>query len=351
MKTDIQTDVLKNYPALDNHWFIACSSNTLGKNPQRSIVCGIPLVLFRTESGAPAALHDRCPHRNAPLSKGRVIAGHIQCPYHGWQFDGEGHCQRIPGLLRKKSLSAYGVTNFPVVEQEGFIWVYVSSRRQSPSQKPFQMPLHGNASYVSFVWKRTVQASLLNAAENLLDGTHTHFVHAGLIRTDQHRSPLTATVQTTANQVEVTYQNEALQSGLIARLFDRHRSRSYGRFLLPSVAQLEYQSKERPRMLITAFLIPISQSETQAYIVTTYTKTFIPAWFSHLLVKPLFWLALQQDCTMLKHQSKNILSFGQEDFHSTELDLVRTPIRQLLSKPSNSIEQDSVLPSVIQMDL
>ena len=60
----------------------------------------VPLVVFRGRAGAPAALVDRCPHRNVPLSEGRVTAeGTLECRYHGWQFDQHGACVDVPGLV------------------------------------------------------------------------------------------------------------------------------------------------------------------------------------------------------------------------------------------------------------
>ena len=53
-------------------WYVACFSTELSKKPLARVVCGVPLVLFRTAGGEAAALLDRCPHRNVPLSIGRV---------------------------------------------------------------------------------------------------------------------------------------------------------------------------------------------------------------------------------------------------------------------------------------
>ncbi|MEN9222651.1 MAG: Rieske 2Fe-2S domain-containing protein [Thermostichus sp. BF3_bins_97] len=57
---------------------------------------GSPLVLWWDEAGQPVCVEDRCCHRTARLSQGCVVAGAIQCPYHGWQFDGRGVCVKVP---------------------------------------------------------------------------------------------------------------------------------------------------------------------------------------------------------------------------------------------------------------
>src|SRR5690349_4704699 len=82
---------------LPHSWFILCSSSELGGKPLARTLQGTPLVLFRGEGGKPGALMDRCPHRNVPLSLGRVTNGQLECGYHGWRFDTGGQCRLIPG--------------------------------------------------------------------------------------------------------------------------------------------------------------------------------------------------------------------------------------------------------------
>ena len=70
-------------------WQIACKSKVLRRKPVKVVIGGQPIVLFRDASGTAAALEDRCAHRNAPLSLGRVCNGRLQCAYHGWEYDAE----------------------------------------------------------------------------------------------------------------------------------------------------------------------------------------------------------------------------------------------------------------------
>ncbi|NIO07248.1 MAG: Rieske 2Fe-2S domain-containing protein, partial [Deltaproteobacteria bacterium] len=54
------------------------------------------LVLFRDRHGKVGLLVDRCPHRGASLSYGRVEERGLACAYHGWLFDGKGNCLETP---------------------------------------------------------------------------------------------------------------------------------------------------------------------------------------------------------------------------------------------------------------
>uniref|UniRef100_A0A453PVA9 Rieske domain-containing protein n=1 Tax=Aegilops tauschii subsp. strangulata TaxID=200361 RepID=A0A453PVA9_AEGTS len=62
------------------------------------------LVLYRDAAGVLRCHEDRCPHRLAKLSEGQLVDGKLECLYHGWQFDGEGKCVKIPQVLSRPAL-------------------------------------------------------------------------------------------------------------------------------------------------------------------------------------------------------------------------------------------------------
>jgi len=82
---------------LRNCWQVIAFTNEVGTTPLARVVQSEPIVLFRTQAGQAVALADRCPHRFAPLSLGRVVGDEIQCGYHGLCFDRDGACVRVPG--------------------------------------------------------------------------------------------------------------------------------------------------------------------------------------------------------------------------------------------------------------
>jgi nitrite reductase/ring-hydroxylating ferredoxin subunit len=99
----------------------------LGRKPRAFTLLGTPLVVFRTNTGGVAALLDRCPHRNVPLSLGHTNkrTGTLECAYHGWQFAPDGHCVLVPGLMTEPS-KAWHVPAYPAKVQDGLVWVFGS---------------------------------------------------------------------------------------------------------------------------------------------------------------------------------------------------------------------------------
>src|SRR5262249_45679599 len=101
-----------------NAWYVACLSSELRGRPVGRVMLGTPLVLFRGADGAPAALLDRCAHRNVPLSIGRIVDQRLECAYHGWQYGTDGRCAKIPGLCGDADREVRSVPRFPALEQD-----------------------------------------------------------------------------------------------------------------------------------------------------------------------------------------------------------------------------------------
>src|SRR5262249_20754076 len=100
---------------LKGYWYIAAPSAELGRQPIRRIVEDGPLVLFRDLAGKAHGLIDRCAHRGMALSHGRVVRDCIECPYHGWQYDGVGKLCSVPALCEGEALpQPKTMINFPV---------------------------------------------------------------------------------------------------------------------------------------------------------------------------------------------------------------------------------------------
>ncbi len=120
-------------------WPVALASEVLAGRPYAAVVHGLEIVLFRDGAGHVAALTDRCAHRRAPLSLGKVTdAGLIECPYHGWRYDGTtGACRSIPNLSASEAIpKTYRVRAFPVREEAGFILVDCLDGEGAPGASP-----------------------------------------------------------------------------------------------------------------------------------------------------------------------------------------------------------------------
>jgi phenylpropionate dioxygenase-like ring-hydroxylating dioxygenase large terminal subunit len=110
-------------------WYPAVRADTLKRGGTAvTMLLGIPMLLGRKADGALFAMRDLCPHRGIPLSAGWFDGETVQCKYHGWRFEPcSGRCEEIPSLTSHDDLEPTKIfaNAFPVVERDGFAWVYV----------------------------------------------------------------------------------------------------------------------------------------------------------------------------------------------------------------------------------
>ena len=86
-----------NAPFLRNAWYVAAWSEELDSGLMGRTIMNEPIAIFRNAEGKVCAVEDRCCHRGAALTSGKVVENGLQCGYHGLVYDGEGKCVEIPG--------------------------------------------------------------------------------------------------------------------------------------------------------------------------------------------------------------------------------------------------------------
>jgi phenylpropionate dioxygenase-like ring-hydroxylating dioxygenase large terminal subunit len=137
------------------------------------------LVFWRDAAGTVAAALDVCPHRRAKLSPGRVVGGQLECPFHGFRFDGTGACTAIPAHPDRPIPRAMRLTEVPVREAHGFVWVWTGPD-PAPADPPPFFDFTG-WSYAGSDFVEPVATHYTRAVENQLDYPHLPFVHANTI--------------------------------------------------------------------------------------------------------------------------------------------------------------------------
>ena len=317
---------------LPHQWFIACRSDELRAKPIARVVQGLPLALWRAGEH-PAAMLDRCPHRNAPLSIGHADGTTLQCAYHGWRFDAGGGCIEIPGLCAVEvDVKARRATSFAARENDGFIWVY-STPDTEPIREPYRFPSLGDPRYTTVRREFTVASTMHAAAENALDVPHTAFLHGGLFRTSRKEHEIEVIVRRTAAMVEAEYVGEPRPPGLAAKILSPGGGVviHYDRFLLPSIAQVEYRLGESSHLMVTSAMTPIGDTETKLYAVVTF-RTPLPGTILKAILMPIALRIFRQDSEILAKQTATIRRFGGERFANSDIDVLGQQMWRLLKQ-------------------
>ncbi|WP_019528253.1 aromatic ring-hydroxylating dioxygenase subunit alpha [Dasania marina] len=158
-------------------WYVAGWDYEFGnEKPEQRLILEQPIVLYRKSNGKLVALTDRCVHRQAPLSMGRIEGDSIRCMYHGLRFSAQGKCVEIPGqsLIPEKAC----VNRYPVVERGSWVWVWMGDPEEAdPALIP---PVRGfdDPEWVLRSGQLDYHAPYHLINDNLLDLSHLAYVHA-----------------------------------------------------------------------------------------------------------------------------------------------------------------------------
>jgi phenylpropionate dioxygenase-like ring-hydroxylating dioxygenase large terminal subunit len=313
--------------SLANNWYIACRSGELGKHPLPRRLFSTNYVLWRDSAGNAHAVLDRCAHRNAPLSSGRVEDNCIVCPYHGWSYEGGGTCVKVPSLAAgRRPPVAAKVPACATTEQDGFVWICPG---EPPPAPPRPFPHYGDKGWTSFRMHTRFEAGLEACLENFLDCPHTATVHRGWFRNPDQRE-MDAIVRRGTDFVEVEFENEPTTDSLIARLFYPRNCqlKHIDRFHMPNLSRVDYEFDADHHFIITSQATPVDDAITDVETVITFRYGKI-GWLVRLLFEPMSRRIIQQDVDILKLQGANVAAFGGADYVNAETDLIALHMRSL----------------------
>lgn len=160
-----------------NQWYAVLDAKELRKNKPIGVVrLSEKLVFWRDEEDNISCIFDKCCHRGASLAAGKIIHNHIECPFHGFQYDSSGKVTFIPANGKHKKISDnFKVNSYFAKEAYGFIWVWYGEKDGPIPPIPFFEELKTGFTYGSF--SETWPVHYTRAVENQLDVVHLPFVH------------------------------------------------------------------------------------------------------------------------------------------------------------------------------
>ena len=162
---------------LMNNWYVAAWDHELidGKLLARTIL-EEPVLLYKGDSGRVVALDERCCHRGAKLSKGRLEGDCVRCMYHGLKYDPTGRCVQIPG--QDNIPAKLGVRSYPVLERDHLIWIWMGDAARADASLIVDFPYLREPGWRGVPGYLHYNANYLLIVDNLSDFSHLAFVHA-----------------------------------------------------------------------------------------------------------------------------------------------------------------------------
>jgi len=286
-----------------------------------------PVVLIKSTDSL-YAYEDFCPHRGAPLSKGFVKDGILTCSYHGWEFNVMGRNKCVPV---KNAAVDCALKAIHVKIHNGIIWIsnHLNAMVPELSKEEPTFTLNGK-----------IKAGILNTLENFLEGSHTHFVHDGLVRSKKMtRQKIEATLIPNENGFSVHYPSEPPKGLVTFFTPTRLRNlRAVSTYIYPNISVLEYWNDSDTLVARIEGILSEQHTKT-AYLARIYLYTGFLTPLAKIIAKPVFKKIIHQDKVILELQEKNLQQFKQRNFVSDDTDAVGCELQKwLYNKENRAVE-------------
>ncbi|MDP5366610.1 MAG: Rieske 2Fe-2S domain-containing protein [Paracoccaceae bacterium] len=185
------------------HWHPVLPERDLGSKPAELLVCGVPIVLYRA-AGKIHALYNRCAHRRAPLSKGRIEGDTLVCAYHGCSFAGDG-----AGYCPTTKSHRFSVPRFEVQQNFGTIWLRSPDAVEwTDAQTEIVPALFDEDQNFAGLISKTIAAPLQLVVDNMTELEHTGEVHRSLAFGADEYDTIETTSSVQGDQVHIFYSGQ-----------------------------------------------------------------------------------------------------------------------------------------------
>ena len=162
-----------------NFWYPVAISTELTNTPVRVSILKHDFVAYRDNKGRAVVLSDTCVHRGGSLAGGKCKEdGTVQCPYHGWRFNAEGECTRIPSLGIKAKIPARArVDSYPIQEKYGVVFAFLGDLPEAERPPILEIEEENDPKWRSTVMSFDINYHYERSIENGLDPAHNEYVH------------------------------------------------------------------------------------------------------------------------------------------------------------------------------
>ncbi len=249
-----------------NQWYVVLESAEVNARPVGVTRLGEKMVFWRDVEGVVRAAADHCPHRGVALSVGGIQDGHLQCPFHGFEFDSSGKCVLIPANGRNGVIPiAMRLNTYPTYESHGLIWLWWGN--PAPQELPppdFFDNLDETFYYGSAhdPWA----AHYSRVIENQLDVVHLPFIHAKTIGRGNRTVVDGPVVEWKGDKMLYTYVFNRADDGepplKPGNLSPKASSSVHLEFIFPNL----WQNYISDHVRIVAAFVPVDEEHTLLYL-------------------------------------------------------------------------------------
>lgn len=297
---------------------------------------------------------DKCPHRLAPLSEGRINEQDLlECPYHGWAFSNKGNCEIIPQQLTggnaEKSPRAC-VKSFPTMVKQDLLFTYIGDPEKANSTP---IPIVESLEEEPEKWTilntfRDIPYDAFTLLENVLDSSHIPYTHHASVGNRKNVSSVELEIVNSDKNGFNGVWKEGPRKGALGT--------QYTSFIAPNLMFHDLTSKQFGRTLTVVYATPISKGKCRLFArfpfqfsskIPEFFIKLTPNWYSHLNQNNI----LEDDQIFLHYQERFLdkkdpkNNYAQACYLPTKADLYVNEFRNWINKYNVNPFPNSHLPS------
>ncbi|MEB3217774.1 MAG: aromatic ring-hydroxylating dioxygenase subunit alpha [Nostocales cyanobacterium 94392] len=301
-----------------NYWYPAVWADQLKPNQViPAVIWNMAIALYRSQDGQVYAIEDACPHKGIPLHKGDVTGDNITCPYHGWQFNGNGECTSIPYFPKGQKLPCAKALSYAVREKYNIIWIFPGAMEDAENVELPSVPEYDDPNWLAIPIPGHFQAHFSICNENTMDVFHG-YLHKNLQGWfDPELVSLQATEASVEAQYKVSYQ------GWMTKFFGFSDT---GNEVTTRTVTIRYKYPHYHSSLEGVSSIYLMRQPVGTQLTKSFSLLFIkirlPQWFVKPLQKPIakiiWWFVLKsfldQDVEMIESEQRTYLANPQRRY-------------------------------------
>ena len=161
-----------------NQWYAVLESKEVPKGTLIGVTrLGEKLVFWRNKNGKLICLKDKCAHRGARLSIGKICdkGDKVECPFHGLRYDKSGQCTLIPANGKNSPVpERFKVISYQTKEEHDFIWIWWGEPQSEYPLLPFF------ANMMLFIYPLSIIVQLVEDIKQLFMDLYWNLLRMGM---------------------------------------------------------------------------------------------------------------------------------------------------------------------------
>ncbi|AFY67546.1 aromatic ring-hydroxylating dioxygenase subunit alpha [Geitlerinema sp. PCC 7407] len=319
-----------------NHWYAVSWSDRL--KPGQVIAVTVwqqAIAVYRDTEGNVHALEDACPHKGVALHKGLVLGQNLACRYHGWEFDSQGECAKIPYLPPSQKLPCAKARSYPICDRYNLLWIFPGDPALAETTPVPHIAEFDQPGYLMVPVTGHFKAHFSICNENSMDVFHG-FLHENLQGWfDPQLVKLRETDGSVIADYQVSYRGKLAKFlGLTDQAKDTTTKIISVQYRYP-----HYFSNLENVSSLYLMRLPVSPTESRSFAYF-FLKVRLPQWLinsarpalQHILENYVFMKFLRQDIEMMESEQQTYLKEPQRRY--VEINPAIIAVQRLILRQS-----------------